>query len=81
MTKKNKTQGYPFHKPCSGDRIGELSPKEALMKFAKGLNYVPNKGLAKYLIYGDEPEENWEEPLPSWVNELPDGPALKKLEK
>ena len=81
MTKKNKTQGYPFQKACSGDRIGELSAEESLMKFAQERYYVPNQGLALYLIYGDEPAVNWESPIPAWVKKLPAGPALKKLKK
>jgi hypothetical protein len=63
------------------DMIGDLSAEESLLKFAKERNYVPNQGLALYLIYGDEPAENWESPIPAWVKKLPAGPALKKLDK
>jgi len=52
--------------------------KEAT-KFAQELGYVLNKGLALYLLYGEVPEEEWEEPIPEWVNELPEGKALTKL--
>ena len=52
--------------------------KEAT-KFAQERGYVLNKGLALYLLYGDVPEEEWEEPIPNWVKKLPEGKALTKL--
>ena len=81
MPKKNKTQVHQVQKAYPGHRIGDLSAEDSLMKFAQERNYVPNQGLALYLIYGDEPAVNWESPIPAWVKKLPAGPALKKLKK
>jgi hypothetical protein len=81
MPNKNNKQVHQVQKTYPGDRIGNLSAEESLMKFAQERNYVPNQVLALYLIYGDEPAENWESPIPAWVKKLPAGPALKKLEK
>ncbi len=81
MPKKNKKKVPQVQEAYHGDRIGDLSAEESLMKFANVMNYVPNQGLALYFIYGDEPAENWESPIPAWVKKLPAGPALKKLEE
>jgi hypothetical protein len=47
-------------------------------KFAEKLGYVLNKGLALYLLYGDIPSDEWEQPIPNWVKKLPDGKAFTK---
>ena len=57
----------------------EVEIKNKVMQFAKERNYVINKGLAIYIIYGELQESEWEQPLPQWVEVLPDGPALQKL--
>ena len=48
-------------------------------KFAQELGYVLNKGLALYLLYGEAPRDEREEPIPNWVTKLPEGKALTKL--
>jgi hypothetical protein len=57
----------------------EIELKTLVTKFAKERNYVLNKGLALYLVYGDIPEEEWEQPIPHWVEELPEGKAFTNL--
>ena len=53
--------------------------KLEVTKFAQERGYVLNKGLALYLLYGDAPRDEWEEPIPNWVKKLPEGKALTKL--
>lgn len=53
--------------------------QKEVTKFAERLGYVLNKGLALYLLYGDAPRDEWEEPIPKWVTKLPEGKALTKL--
>ncbi len=52
--------------------------QKEVTKFAEKLGYVLNKGLALYLLYGDIPSDEWEQPIPNWVNKLPDGKAFTK---
>ena len=62
-----------------GEQEQELKLKNQVTQFAKERNYVLNKGLATYLLYGDLPQSEWEQPLPQWAEQLPEGPALQKL--
>jgi hypothetical protein len=57
----------------------ESELKSQATKFAKELGYVLNKGLVLYLLYGDAPKEEWEQPIPEWVEKLPEGEAFTKL--
>jgi hypothetical protein len=49
----------------------ELKLKNQVKKFAEMLGIELTKELALYQIYGDAPREDWENPVPQWVEELP----------
>ena len=77
-----KEQQYSSQETEARTQNGESSEesllKERITRFSQKLGVELTKELALWMIYGDAPREDWEMPIPQWVENLPKGELLQE---